>query len=134
MTGASHPRDVVQRLLAGVAEGPSSQLADLYAEDALVELPFAKPGGLTLRGRAEIRQHFIRAGQAPFRLTPERVVLHETVDPEVIVAEYDYRGEVLATGRSFVVSNIQVITVRHGLIIASRDFHDHAGLSAAVDV
>lgn len=87
---------------------------------------------LRLQGRAEIRRHFTGAGQIPLRLVPERVVLHETVDPEVVIAEYDYRGEVTTTGHTFTVSNVQVVGVRDGLIITSRDFHDHAGLAAAV--
>jgi ketosteroid isomerase-like protein len=126
------PRAVIEQLLAGIAAGPSPVLADLYAEDAVVELPFARPGGLLLNGRAEIRQHFVNAAQAPLRLTPVEVTLHGTTDPELIVAEYDYDGQVLSTGRRFRVANVQILRVRAGLIVASRDFHDHAGLAAAV--
>ena len=126
------PRDVVERLLAGIAAGPTPGLAELYAEDATVELPFAGPGGVHLRGRAEIAEHFARAAQAPLRLVPEAVVIHETSDPELVVAEYDYRGEATSTGRSFVAANVQVVRVREGLIVASRDFHDHAAIAAAL--
>lgn len=66
------------------------------------------------------------------RLTPERVTIHETTDPEVVIAEYDYRGEVKATGHVFVVSNVQIVRVRDGRIIRSRDFHDHAAMAAAL--
>jgi ketosteroid isomerase-like protein len=31
----------------------------------------------------------------------------------------------------FVVANVQIMRVRDGLIVNSRDFHDHAGLAAA---
>jgi ketosteroid isomerase-like protein len=123
---------VVERLLAGAGEGPSANLADLYADDAVVELPFAKPAGLRLVGRAEIREHFQRAGALPLRLQPVRVHLHETRDPAVVVAEYDYEGEVTTTGATFVVANVQIVTVREELIVASRDFHDHAAIAAAL--
>jgi uncharacterized protein len=126
------PQAVVEQLLAGIAVGPSPVLADLYAEDAVVELPFARPGGLLLTGRAEIRQHFVNAAGAPLRLTPVEVTMHSTTDPELIVAEYDYDGQVLPKGRRFRVANVQIVRVRAGLIVASRDFHDHAGLAAAV--
>ena len=124
-------RHLVEQLLAGIAAGPSLDLADCYAEDAVVELPFAQPGGLMLRGRAEIRQHFAGAAQAPFRLTPVDVTLHGTTDPGLIVAEYDYEGQVLPTGQRFRVANVQIIRVQGGLIVSSRDFHDHAALAAA---
>ena len=51
---------------------------------------------------------------------PDRVVVHETTDPEVVIAEYDYRGEARGTGRTFVVSNVQIVRVRNGLIVHGR--------------
>ena len=55
--------------------------------------------------------------------------VHQTSDPEVAVAEWDYDGLVTTTGRSFQVSNIQVSTVRDGQIVASRDYHNHLVLA-----
>jgi len=124
-------RDIAVQLLARIAEGVSPDLAELYAADAVVELPFAAPGGLRLEGRAQIREHFAGASRAPVRLTPSRVRIHETHDPEVVVVEYDYDGEVTTTGARFTVANVQVITGRDGLIVESRDYHDHAALAAA---
>jgi ketosteroid isomerase-like protein len=134
MTSApcASPREVVERLLSGIAAGGTRALTELYAESAVVELPFAQPGGLRLVGRDQLAEHFTRAGRAPFRLRPINVKLHETTDPEVLVAEYDYQGEIPASGRRFVVSNVQIVRVRDGLIVTSRDFHDHAGMAAAV--
>ena len=128
---AASPREVIERLLAGIAAGATPALAELYAESAVVELPFAQPGGLRLVGREQLAQHFARAGRAPFRLRPTNVKLHRTTDPEVVVAEYDYQGEMTSTGREFVVANVQIVRVRDGLIVSSRDFHDHAGMAAA---
>jgi uncharacterized protein len=122
---------VVERLLAGIAAGPTPQLAELYAPDAVVELPFARPGGLRLVGRQQLRDHFTSAARAPFRLQPQNVVLHQTTDPEVVVAVYDYEGEVRASGRRFTVSNVQIVRVQDGLITASRDYHDHAAMASA---
>jgi ketosteroid isomerase-like protein len=131
---ATSPRDVIERLLAGIAAGATPALADLYAESAVVELPFAQPGGLRLVGRQQVAQHFARAGRAPFRLRPIDVQLHQTTDPEVVVAEYDYQGEIISTGATFVVANVQIVRVRDGLIVSSRDFHDHAAMASAAQV
>ena len=57
------------------------------------------------------------------------MVVHETADPGVVVAEWDYEGVVTTTGRSFQVSNIQVSTIRDGKIVASRDYHNHVVLA-----
>ena len=132
MTESNAPLQVVQQLLEGIASGASPALAELYAADAVVELPFARPGGLRLEGRPAISDHFARAAGAPLTLIPVDVVLHQTVDPEVVVAEYDYEGTATETGRSFVVSNVQIIRIRAGRIVASRDFHDHAAMTTAV--
>ena len=129
---AATPREVVERLLARIAAGATPALAELYAESAVVELPYAQPGGLRLVGREQLAQHFARAGRAPFRLRPTNVELHQTTDPEVIVAEYDYQGETTSGGNEFVVANVQIVRVRDGLIVSSRDFHDHAAMAAAV--
>ena len=128
---AAGPREVIERLLAGTAAGPTPALAELYAESAVVELPFAQPGGLRLVGREQLAQHFARAGRAPFRLRPVNVELHQTSDPEVVVAEYDYEGVTTPGGSTFLVANVQIVRVRDGLILRSRDFHDHAGMAAA---
>jgi ketosteroid isomerase-like protein len=87
---------------------------------------------LTLAGKNAIRQHFARAAKAPFRLEPFDLRLHLTQDdPELVVAEYQYRGEVPASGTTFVAANVQVVRVRDGLIISSRDYHDHAVMATA---
>jgi len=65
----------------------------------------------------------------PLELRARNITVHQTSDPEVIVAEWDYDGLVTTTGRSFQVSNIQVSRVRNGQIVASRDFHNHLVLA-----
>lgn len=130
MPRAPAAREVVVRLLAGVDEGPSAALAELYAWDALVELPFAGPSGLRIEGREALGAHFERAGQLPSRLVYENLVVHETNNPEVVVAEYDYRVE--SATRTTRTANVQIVTVRDGLIVRSRDFHHHASLAATI--
>jgi uncharacterized protein len=52
------------------------------------------------------------------------VTIHETTDPEVIVAEFEYRGTILARGRSFVTRCVFVMRIRDGQIVESRDYID----------
>ena len=65
----------------------------------------------------------------PLELKARNIAVHQSTDPEVIVAEWDYDGLVTTTGRSFQVSNIQVSRVRNGQIVASRDYHNHLVLA-----
>jgi ketosteroid isomerase-like protein len=124
MTTTATPRQVFERLSAGFSGRDWSRLHDLYAEDAVITMPFALPSPVRLNGRDEVRKHFSR--DVPFTVRPLDVTVHETADPEVIVAEYDY--EVTAADAQVRVSNIQVLRVRDGLIVESRDYHNHAAL------
>jgi uncharacterized protein len=127
------PRDVLQRLIHGISEGRWHELGELYAEDAVVDYPFAPPAGpARLEGRAVIQRYFAAVARSPLRLTARNVVVHETTDPEVAIAEWDYDVSVTSTGRSFQVANIQVSRVRDGQIVTSRDYHHHSVLAEAV--
>ncbi|MEU8125065.1 nuclear transport factor 2 family protein [Spirillospora sp. NPDC049024] len=131
--GAPTPREVFARLSAGISAGRWDELAALYAEDAVVEQPFAlPPAPPRLEGRAEIDRHFRAAARGPLELRARDVVVHETADPEVIVAEFGYDGRVVPPGRAFRVANIQVLRVRDGLIAETRDYHDHPGFARAM--
>jgi ketosteroid isomerase-like protein len=96
-----------------------------------VEQPFASPP-LRLEGREAVRAHFAAAARGPVTLRARNVVVHATADPELIVAEFDYLGLVATTGRSFETANVQVLRVRDGRIVSSRDYHDHAAIARAV--
>jgi len=130
---AATPREVFARLSAGISAGRWHELAALYAEDAVVDQPFAlPPAPARLAGRAVIDRHFRAAAAGPLELRARNAVVHDTADPEVIVAEFDYEGRVTTTGRAFRVANVQVLRVRDGLVVETRDYHDHPGLARAM--
>lgn len=129
MSKPASPRHVVEALMRGISDARWDELDGLYAEHAVVEYPFALPRPIRLEGRDAIRRYFAAAASLPLRLQTRNMVVHETADPEVVVAEWDYEGLVTTTGRSFQVANIQVSTVRDGKIIASRDYHNHLVLA-----
>jgi ketosteroid isomerase-like protein len=107
-------------------------MAALYADDALIELPFNRPAPLRIEGRHQLEARNDAARHLPLELTPTNLNIHETTDPEVIVAEFDYAGRVTTTGRTFRVANVIVMRVRDGKIVASRDYHDHVALGEAL--
>ncbi|NYI04541.1 nuclear transport factor 2 family protein [Allostreptomyces psammosilenae] len=131
-TEPTSPREVFHRLLQGIASGHWEELADLYAADAVVEVPFALPSPLRLEGREQIRAHFLAATGQPLELRPVNVVVRETDDPEVVVAEFDYEGRVTTGSTTFRAANVQTLRVRDGLIVSSRDYHDHVAIARAL--
>jgi ketosteroid isomerase-like protein len=132
-TGASvvvGPREVFARMrrewLAYTAG--SGFMDDQYADDVVIEMPFAPPGGVRrLQGRRE-SVAFVEAGRAslpPLRFEECRnVVIHETADPEVIVVEYELVGTVSATNRTASAAFIGVLRVRDGKIARWREYQN----------
>ncbi|MET9959956.1 nuclear transport factor 2 family protein [Streptomyces sp. NPDC006326] len=132
MSGTLSPREVFQKLIEGIAAGRYTELAELYAEDAVVETVFEPVGPRRFEGRAVLKERFAQvAAHSPVELTPLNVVVRETDDAEVVVAEFDYRVHHRVTGKTFESANVQVLRVRDGLIVGSRDYHDHLALAVA---
>jgi uncharacterized protein len=119
------PRAVLARFQQAAIERSLTGMVDLYAEDAIHEFPFTRPGVPSrLQGREQIRTVM----QANWETNPLRykayrnVVIHETADPEVIVVEQDVTGTAATTGRDFTLPNIVVLRVRDGQIVHFRDY------------
>jgi ketosteroid isomerase-like protein len=119
------PTEVFHQLLSGITEGRFAELADLYAEDAVVEQPFALPEPMRLVGREALRAHFTTPGVGGITLVASNVVVRRTDDPEVVVAEWDYT--VNGAGK---LANVQIMRVRDGLIVETRDYHNHAAIGS----
>ena len=126
------PCQVVERLLAAVTGRRPADAAALYAEDAVVTHPFAPSGG-PLSGRAALAGHFAAGAAVPREMHAHGVVIHQTVDPEVVVAEFTYRGHVTGTGRAFDVPCVSVVRVRDGLIVESRDYAHYQAMAEALE-
>ena len=50
--------------------------------------------------------------------------LHQTQDPEVVIAEMRAKATVTTTGRPLTATSIQVLRIRDGQIVLFRDFAD----------
>jgi ketosteroid isomerase-like protein len=116
------PREVFLALVNGVAEGRWDELPGLYAEQTDVVHPFDPLRGPALRTRDALREHFRSRGDSAPQRRAAGIVIHETTDPEVIVAEFEYRG---TAGEQLALPGIFVLRVRDGEIVSSRDYFDH---------
>lgn len=122
------PRGVFERLVHGVADGEWGGLSALYAEETHVTHPFL-PGAKTLKTRQDLHEHFKFGEQHEIDFQVRDLVIHETLDPEVVIGEFDYQGTA-GGSPEFRVSNIFVLRVRDGLIVESRDYADHLTIAA----
>jgi uncharacterized protein len=128
------PEEVFRRLVHGVADRELDALPSLYAEQTDVRHPMSPYGDQPLLSRDALREHF--GGTGPqvaevVRFQPDAIQVHQTQDPEVIVAEFDYAGTVIATGEEFRVPCVFVLRVRDGEIVESRDYIDHVAMARA---
>ena len=119
------PREVFLALVNGIADGNLDGLPELYAEQIDVVHPFDPLRGAPLRSREELRARMEqRAASGPRpRRQVGNVTIHETTDPEVIVAEFEYQGT--SDAGQYALPAIFVLRVRNGEIVSSRDYHDH---------
>lgn len=121
------PRDVVERLLAAAANDPAQ--ADLYADDAVHELPFSPAGPMRLEA-GRLKAMIGAASGAP-RVVDQRlfdVRIYQTDDPEVVFAEFTLAGTATATGEPVRMANAMVVRVRDGKVVLSRNYLDPIAL------
>src|SRR5580692_6807233 len=102
--------DVLERRRHVILNGDADGFADLFAPDAVIEVPFAGLPGMPARveGREAIREHARHLLALPLRLESFEVAeLYQTQDPEVVIVEMRTTATVTTTGQSFTATSIQ---------------------------
>lgn len=106
---------------------------DLWAEDVVVETPFAPPGRPR---RFDGRQEFLDATRESRESLPVRfdamrdVTVHEAGD--TLVIEYELAGTVLPTGRQASARFITVARLRDGRVTLWREYQDVLAIAEAL--
>jgi ketosteroid isomerase-like protein len=134
MPSAIHA-DVLARRSQLILNGDADGFAALFAPDAVIESSFAGPPGTPARleGREAIREYSRRVMASPLRLEDFEVAeLYQTQDPEVVIAEMRAKGALTTTGRPFTTTSVQILRIREGQIVHSRDFADPRILEDAI--
>ncbi|MEZ0092351.1 nuclear transport factor 2 family protein [Streptacidiphilus sp. EB129] len=117
------PRETVALLLRTTVEGTRSDLADLYAPDVVVEMPFTRPGFPSRTEGGETIRTRMKAVEGLWTYdSVDGVTLHDTADPEVVIAEFRVHGHLTANREPFTLGYINVVRVVDGLIVSSRDY------------
>ncbi|WP_216892906.1 nuclear transport factor 2 family protein [Nocardia alni] len=97
--------------------------AGLWAADGIIEFPFAAADyPKKLAGRAAI-EDYLRG--YPDLLDVREIAaqtVHRTENPDVVLAEFEAIGVVMATGKPYRMSYVAVLTARAGEIVSYRDY------------
>jgi ketosteroid isomerase-like protein len=118
--------DRVREIMVLADEMRVDELVELFADDAVMELPFA-PGKMPRRhvGKAAIGefQRFARDSFSRFSMTVDAI--HETADPRVVIAEHRSDAEVAENGRPYRNHYVTFFTFDdNGLVASWREFYD----------
>ena len=122
------PREVFERA-HGLVRSYDIRYVECFAEDGALVFPFAPPGmPKRVEGRAAIRdllapRHEALRAAGRKILEYENLRVHETHDPEVIVAEFEV--DVQGSKRAF----IHVLRVRDDQILEQRDYFDSLAMA-----
>ncbi|MER7836904.1 nuclear transport factor 2 family protein [Streptomyces sp. NPDC096040] len=128
------PREVLALYRQAMRDKSADDLAELYAVDGVHEFPFTSPGfPARYEGREEIRAGYRAAwGAGPVRVTEiKESAVHETTDPQVIVAEQTVIVGPPAGGEHFDIPGVLVLRVRGGRLVRVRDYMDGYGVARA---
>lgn len=114
---------------AGAFRHDAAAVAELFTADGDYEAPLLPPGyplPRRMHGRAEIRDgmaayHRAAAYQGTADPARSRLVLHDTADADVFIAELD-TVLIGPDGSSTTMSLVQIFRVRDGLIVSLRDY------------
>ncbi|WP_068063728.1 nuclear transport factor 2 family protein [Nocardia xishanensis] len=123
------------RFLRHVLSDPAESIdTNLWATDVVIEVPFA-PGGMR---RIEGRDRFLALAEEGRRALPVRleevrdVVVHRSVDPDVVIGEYELAGTLTATGQPASARFISVLTAGNGQIVHWREYQDTLAMLAVL--
>jgi ketosteroid isomerase-like protein len=116
------PREVAEELI-GLSVTDDIAQVDLFAEDAVHELPFSPTGSPIRFTRDQMRAAMSAPG--PARVIDRKLIrmeIEEAKDDATVLAEYDIAGTLAATGEPVSISGAMVVTARDGLIVRSRNY------------
>jgi ketosteroid isomerase-like protein len=117
------PRETVELLLHTMVHGRRAEVADLYAPDVIIDNPWAPEGLPRLaEGRKGIRSRMQDTEKLWNFDSVRDVVIHETVDPEIIVSEYRLDASITQSGAKFSLGFVSVLRIVDGLIVSARDY------------
>ncbi|MFI0452679.1 nuclear transport factor 2 family protein [Actinomadura sp. 6N118] len=128
------PRDLFARFQNNTLAGQAALDEEMLADDVVVESPFAAAEQRRTEGREQVVA-MTRAGREALPIMFEEfrdVVIHETADPEVIIAEYQIVAAMPESGTRAQAPFVVVLRARDGRIVHWREYQDRTAIAEAL--
>jgi ketosteroid isomerase-like protein len=123
-------RETAEAFLRTVVEGSRDDLADLYAPDVRIVNVWAPGGPSATEGREVLRARMAGTAKLWSFESVSEVALHESADPQVVIAEYRVNGRITTSGQDFSLGFVSVLRIIDGLIAHARDYSNPEETSA----
>ncbi|WNE95289.1 nuclear transport factor 2 family protein [Streptomyces luomodiensis] len=123
MSAPTSPADLFRHSLRLLLDKDIDGWVGLWAEDGVMEFPFAPDGWPERLAGKEAIAAYMRhyPDHIDLREFPA-LRIHQTTDPQTIVVEMRGVGRLVRTGSPFDMTYIAVVTVRDGRVTSYRDY------------
>lgn len=129
------PEDVLHRSLDLLFAKDMDGWVALCDEAVVVELPFAPPGlPRRLEGRTAVAAYLSDYPDHLDLRSVERLEVHHTTDPELVVAEMRLSARAVATDEPLDLDYVVLLTVRDGRIVRFRDYWNPLAMPTSMRV
>jgi ketosteroid isomerase-like protein len=115
--------DVVMQGLAGAVDG--DHYFDAIADNAVFEYRYIFPGFPSkIEGRDALMALYSGYGDSTVLHSGDALIVHRSLDPRVLIIEYEVHGEKISTGKPYDNRFISVVTIEDRKIVHWRDYMD----------
>jgi uncharacterized protein len=130
LTAAQLLKRALDKFLAKDIEG----WADLCDENIVVEFPFAPDiASRRIVGRDAIYDYLRNYPNVIDLKTTPTMMIHDTSDPNMSIAEWSASGQVISSGKPYEMSYATFVTFHNGLIVNYREYWNPMAFTAAMD-
>ena len=113
---------LLREVLAERLDPGAETFVEMFADDGVLEFPFAIPEASRIQGRAGIAQHLERNARRIEFLDVGDVRVHGTGDPDVVIVDFAGYGRAVETGIPFEQRYVSIILLRAGRIVHYIDY------------
>jgi hypothetical protein len=113
-------RELLDHVLSLFGTDRAGELVNCYTPDWVLELPFADPP-VRLEGGQEIGA-YLASRLDTFVFTLSLTAVHECLDPDLLVVEYESDGHVSHTGKPYRNTYIALWRFRDGRVSGVKEF------------
>ena len=123
-------RKLLESVVALYGTPRASELANFYTSDWVLELPFGDPS-VRLEGASEIGA-YLAPKFGIFQFTLRLNAIHDCLDPDLLVAEYESDGLATPTGRPYHNTYVALWRFRDGKVCGVKEYANPAVVAEAL--